>query len=322
MDLRIDKEGFMQKVKEVYGERVELLSEYQGTEKRLTICYHCEKHGDTVKEMKAKSLWDRNFNPCKKCCAERRSASIKESWTHDVNYYYDRLVSYCKEHGLTVKETEWVTAKTKYHFKCSNPEHPEFITTADSLIGKHESCPYCCGRRGNFADEFKHLVELRGGTMLGKYENAAKTVKVMCNKHHHVWELNMVNLKKGRWCSLCNASVNEYTVWEWLIDNGYHPIHQYKFDSLIGDVGNPYRFDFGIVDDNGKLMFIIEVDDYSHNSNEKTIRTDAIKNDYCKQNNITLYRMKISPDKIRRKGRDWYYQYIDEYFKFLKTNVA
>lgn len=77
--MRIDKEGFVQRVKDVYGESVELRSEYQGTEKRLTICYHCEKHGDTVKEMKAKTLWDRNFNPCKKCCAREGLLQSKKA---------------------------------------------------------------------------------------------------------------------------------------------------------------------------------------------------------------------------------------------------
>ena len=49
-------EWFKQKVKEYHGDKVEVLSEYLGSEKPIKILYHCEKHGDTEKTINAKNV--------------------------------------------------------------------------------------------------------------------------------------------------------------------------------------------------------------------------------------------------------------------------
>lgn len=102
----------------------------------------------------------------------------------------------------------------------------------------------------------------------------------------------------------CLNSVGEYKIANLLQENNIMFITQYRFKDFTADINNiPYRFDFGIIENN-KLSYLIEFDGeqhyYSSSSNnswnsqenfEKTLERDYKKNNYCKQNNIPLIRI-------------------------------
>ena len=81
-------------------------------------------------------------------------------------------------------------------------------------------------------------------------------------------------------------------------------IAQYKFSDFVADINNiPYRFDFGIIENNS-LKYLIEFDGEQHfyagnslsswNSIEefnKTQERDKKKNNYCFAHNIPLIRI-------------------------------
>lgn len=323
---RIQPERYFQKVKDKYGDKVEILSEFQGKERPITICYHCEKHGDTVKVLNAKNVFDRSFNPCKECAREKKSIATTNAWKMSKEDLYIRLVEYCKSCNGRVIEKEWISAKTVYHFKCENPEHPVFESTADSLFSGKHWCPYCCGRRGKFSEQIIELIEEKGGEVVTPYVNSNTPMRVRCLKHNHKWDIAPVNLLKGKWCNVCSMSINEKTAWDWFVDNNFNVTTQYKFDDLIGENGNPYRFDFAILDNNDKLLFLIEIDDEAHRSSNKCWldgqERDRKKNEYCLRHNIPLYRVPIERYKIAKNGYDWYYSYLDNQLNFLKEVVV
>ena len=70
------------------------------------------------------------------------------------------MVNYCKQHGGYVLEKEWTRAKDTYHFKCGNPDHPIFETTADALYSGEHWCPYCSGRAGDFETELAEICSV------------------------------------------------------------------------------------------------------------------------------------------------------------------
>lgn len=323
---KIQTERYFENVRTKYGDKVEILSEYQGKERPITICYHCEKHGDTVKTMVAKNVFDRAFNPCKECKKEKKSIATANAHKMSKEDLYNRLVEYCKTWNGKVLEKEWVSAKTVYHFKCDNPEHPTFESTADSLFSGKHGCPYCCGRKGNFAERIAMLVKEKGGEIVTPYVNADTPMRVRCLKHNHEWNITPVNLIKGKWCNVCSMSINEKTAWDWFVNNNFNVTTQYKFDDLIGENGNPYRFDFAILDNNDKLLLLVEIDDETHRSSNECWadgqERDKRKNEYCKRHNISLYRIPIERWKIAKKGYDWYYSYLDNQLNFLKGAVA
>lgn len=319
---RIKTEEYLKKVKERYGKKVEIISEFRGSVRPITICYHCEKHGDTVKTLNAKNVFGRNFNPCKGCLTEKKSVPR----TNDKVELYNRLAEYCRSKGGEVLETKWDFAKSVYHFKCGNPDHPIFESTADSLVGGNHWCPWCIGRKGDFESEIRDIIEARGGEMIGDYVNSTTHIDVRCREHDYVWKISPVNLKKGRWCPICNMSINEKTVYDWLSDNHISMRVQYQFEDFVGENGNPYRFDFAVFFKNGELNSLIEIDDETHSTSYERYKEaherDGLKDKYCADNHIVLHRVPIKRWIISSKGRDWYYQYIDEQLGFLKEELA
>ncbi len=102
----------------------------------------------------------------------------------------------------------------------------------------------------------------------------------------------------------CLNSKGEYIISELLRQNNIMFITQYRFDDFVSDTNNiPYRFDFGIIQNN-KLSYLIEFDGEQHyyantaksswnspENFEKTLERDCKKNNYCKINSIPLIRI-------------------------------
>lgn len=309
---RIQPEKYFEKVKEKYGEKVELLSEFKGKERPITICYHCERHGDTIKTLNAKNVLIDTFCPCKECQHEHKSC-LRPFGKDDL---YARLVDYCASRGGEVIEKGWIKAKTVYHFKCDNPEHPIFTSTADSLFrGKHW-CPYCSGRSGDFVKTIDEIVTSKNGIRIGKYINASTPIRVKCLEHNFEWNITPCNLQKGRWCPVCNLGLSEKAVWDWYTERHIEITPQYIFEDFKGDCNNNYRFDFAIFNKDGSLKYLLEIDDETHRGNSNKYahvrKSDSLKEDYCRAKHIKLIRIAISYSKIRVMPEQWYREYISE----------
>lgn len=95
----------------------------------------------------------------------------------------------------------------------------------------------------------------------------------------------------------CIASYGEKSIAEILIDNNIIFKKQYTFTELKGLNGGLLRFDFGILDKDKKLKYLIEFDGRQHTDtskpyySEKIVIHDKRKNDYCIKNNIKLIRI-------------------------------
>lgn len=322
-----DQEWFEEKVKEYHDDKVEVLSNYNGSENPIDIVYHCDEHGDTYKTINAKNICKEYFLPCKKCQSIRKSNSAKKS-KKDKAFFYKRLQDYCISRGGTLLSTEWTKAKDVYKFKCGNPEHPIFESTADALYSGEHWCPYCSGRAGDFEKEIKEIIEPKGGELLSQYINAGTYVKVRCNKHNYEWSILPNNIKKGRWCPVCSMPFSEKVVWDYLKSTGLNIEIQYKFDDLEGKTNEKLKYDFAILSDNGELIYLIEVDDEEHRDNhDKCERRliarerDKQKDNYCKDNDINLYRMDVPFRQDKKWSYEDYYRYIHTELKFI-VNIA
>ncbi len=226
------------------------------------------------------------------------------------------MKEYCESRGGKLISEEWITAKTTYKFKCGNPEHPVFESTADALYSGSHWCPYCCGRKGNFEDEIREIIESKDGELLSSYKNANSHVRVKCNKHNYEWDIRPLNIKKGRWCPICNLPFSEKVVWDYLNDHKLTVSIQYKFDDLCGNNGELLKFDFAILDKQLKPLYLIEIDDREHRYNprqERRIKArerDKIKDEYCIKNNIKLYRIPYLFDR-KQITYEEYYLYLE-----------
>lgn len=306
-------EEFKDKIKNKYGNKVEVLSEYMGGTSPIDILYHCDKHGDIYKTLNAKNIFAISFQPCKKCNKEIHSRQRKIG-NSDKNKFYNALKNKVESKGGILLSKEWITAKTTYEFMCSNGH--TFETTADCINSKHQWCPYCYGRRGDFEKEIEEIAKSKNGTILTPYINSLTHVKAKCNIHNYEWDILPSNIKKGRWCPVCSQPYSENVVYDFLINNNFKVKVQYTYDNLKSDKDELLRFDFAIFNKNENFLFLLEVDDKEHRGKPKekrriiSMNRDKIKNKYCEENNIKLYRMTF--DSFNKELRDYntYYKYI------------
>lgn len=319
------QEWFEEKVKKYHGDKVTIIGQYKGSENPVELIYHCDKHGDTTTIINAKNVCKSYFLPCKECQSENKSKMGKAKHSiKDKEYYFKRLQKYCEDNDGKLLSTEWITAKTRYVFKCKNPDHPVFESTADALYSGNHWCPYCCGRRGDFEYEIREIIESKNGELLSEYINAGTYVRVKCKEHNYEWDILPNNIKKGRWCPICSIPFSEKVVWDYLKNHQCNVIPQYTFDDLLGNNNEKLKFDFAIVKNNGELIYLIEVDDEEHRDNhdgcERRLiarKRDKIKDKYCIDNNIKLYRMEVPFRQDKKWDYDDYYRYIHTELKFI-----
>ena len=113
------------------------------------------------------------------------------------------------------------------------------------------------------------------------------------------------NLRRGNVKSCgCLKSIGEQNILQLLLDNNILFKKEYWFPNLLGVHGRPLRFDFAIFNDDGTLSHLIEYDGKQHFEvneyfgGEKAFKerqkNDEITNEYCRNNNIDLIRIKFN----------------------------
>lgn len=189
-------------------------------------------------------------------------------------------------------------------------------------------CPYCSGRKGNFQEELATICKNHNGELISDYIDAQTHVLVKCNEHNYVWDMLPSNLKKGRWCPICSMGFNEKVVWDYLKNMMCNIQVQYRFDDLVGENNEKLKFDFAVFNDDSKLVYLIEIDDEEHrcrclsdtprqNQRKMALERDKIKDEYCKNNNIPLFRMEVPFKGISKWDYEDYYRYINTELKFI-----
>jgi hypothetical protein len=155
-----------------------------------------------------------------------------------------------------------------------------------------------------------------------KKENSKTYWKCRCNlcdSHNEVWfSAHNVISGNNKSCG-CMQSYREYIIEKALKSRNINYKKQITFDGLKGIRGGTLRFDFGIYDNIGKLLGIIEYDGEQHfkdinetyyvtefeaeNNINITKENDKIKNKFCTDNNIQLVRLNgtINEDIFFRK---------------------
>lgn len=115
--------------------------------------------------------------------------------------------------------------------------------------------------------------------------------------------VNQMELMKGDTlsCGCLRSSYGEITIETILKNNNINYIKEYIFPDLVSENNIPLRFDFAIFDDNNNLQYLIEYDGEQHylkkteqiwsDTLEQRQLRDEIKNHYCLQKNIPLYRI-------------------------------
>ena len=105
----------------------------------------------------------------------------------------------------------------------------------------------------------------------------------------------------------CLHSIGESKISQILENKNINFKRQVSFDDLKNKNGNLLFFDFGIYNKKNDLLYLIEYDGEQHfkfsdsgwntkNHYEKTILHDKLKNEYCRNKNIQLIRIKYDEE--------------------------
>jgi len=159
-----------------------------------------------------------------------------------------------------------------------------------------DRCPNCFKTIKKTTEIFKKEVydlEKNEYQVLGEYKNAISKIKMkhlICNKEYYVRPNDFL---QGYRCPYCKTSNGEKEINKILNKLNINHIWHYKNPDCKNI--RTLEFDFRInIDD--KKYFLLEYDGEFHEKNifgdlEKQQKRDKIKNKFCQENNIKLYRI-------------------------------
>ena len=259
---------------------------------RTKIKYRCKECNRTFEALPSNLM---NGQKCPKCgkkeWGEKRRTQAEE--------FKEKL--YKLNQNIQLLD-EYKTSREKVTCYCKICKKTWKRTAALLLL--NPKCPICNYKKGRttrkshnaFVAELKEInpdIEV-----LGKYKTRNKKIKVKCKKCSHKWKASPGNLLMGTGCPICNISKGENKIKKFLCENNIKFIQQYRMDKCRDKY--PLPFDFYLPEYN----MCIEYDGQQHfmplgynGGNEKMIYTqnhDQIKNNFCKDNNINLLRIKYT----------------------------
>jgi len=278
---------FEAKIKELYGNKFELLTPFISTDKKVKV--KCNDCGDITKRFAKEVIKGR----CQSCYTLAQIKDV-DIFLKELKEIHDDKISYIEGYQ---------TGGSRVKLKCNICGHL-WKTLATHLVnGKKTGCPKCASietanknrkTHSKFVEDI-YSIHREDIEVIGTYKNIKSKVGVRCNCCSHEWEAMPSDLQKGTGCPKCKKSKGEKYILNLLTDNDIDFIPQYWFSDCRNI--KPLPFDFAIFKDN-KLLFLIEYQGEQHfrmvdfmggeqGFKQRTER-DQIKREYCKSNNILL----------------------------------
>lgn len=192
--------------------------------------------------------------------------------------------------------------------KCNNYEYK--VRPSNFQQGKR--CPKCSGllkKDISEIQEFLDLVYPNEYTIIGEYINKDTPIEIKHNTCGNIIKVSWNNIRSKKFgCKYCIMSSGEMEVASILKELKIDYNYQYIIEDCKDKKPLPFDFQFML---DGK-MYIIEYDGRQHfmeifgrnsidkkNIFETTKRHDNIKNNYCKENNINILRIKYDETNIK-----------------------
>lgn len=273
----------------------------KGCHKKVKVkCDYCGKIIDVV--------WKDYYNfsddkySCKEC---RQTKTSEKNFRERQLSIYQRALKECKEKGYelitSLDEIEGSSGRIQY--RC--PKHVIHETSILSFVYGKAGCPECqIDRHRLKPEEVKRIFNDLGGIVLNEndyIDSTTKNLKVICPVCGKIFftSYNSFIMAGGQRCPVCSKSESkgEYTIRIFLENHQIKFEQEYTFNNCKDK--NVLPFDFYLPDYNK----IIEYDGKQHYSCEDwgkvdgtvahqlTVKHDNIKNNYCKDNNISLLRI-------------------------------
>lgn len=201
-----------------------------------------------------------------------------------------------------------IVGKTFWHCICTCGKECD-VQTSDLTSGKRKDC-------GHSHDAYMHQIRTKDIT--GEIHGYLKVLKMLPSiKIGNKWRAmccaecllcgNIIKIQRDYLISGdtnscgCLISKGEQKVLEYLIQHNIPYKTQYYFKDLKTPKNGLCKFDFGVLNNDNSLKFLIEFQGRQHyeaqsgpwnfGEYERTV-TDPLKRTYCKEHNIILYEIK------------------------------
>lgn len=192
----------------------------------------------------------------------------------------------------------------KVWWKCNKAEDHEWIASPSERTVMKSGCPCCVGRKvvlsnclatthPQIVKEWHPIKNSFAPTTVTHASNK-KAWFVCLNDKTHQWNCKIYSRTRGDQCPFCSSSKGEKIVRNWLTDNGFKFIEQYRINECRNI--RPLPFDFAVnIEGN---IYLIEYQGIHHYEPrkyfgglsyfQKILTHDKIKLEYCQNNNIPL----------------------------------
>jgi len=233
-------------------------------------------------------------------CHNCGSEASKRNQRSDKNIVIEKAK---KVHGdkYDYSKVNYINTQTKIIVICKI--HGEFIVSPNNHISKKSGCPNCSFERSSKrltkdTNTFiKDSIKIHGNKYdysLIDYKGCFDKVKIICYTHGLFLQTPDRHLANCG-CPICNESKGENKIRKFLIKNHIIFEQEKRFDDC--KYKNTLPFDFYLskyntcIEYDGEQHFRI-IDYFGGLKSFKQIQMrDNIKNDYCKNNNISLIRI-------------------------------
>jgi uncharacterized Zn finger protein (UPF0148 family) len=226
------------------------------------------------------------------------------SYFNNTNKFIDK----CKEiHGdfYDYSIVNYISYNIQVDIIC--PIHGIFKQKPTDHKDKKRGCQKCGLDKANFnknttqsfidKSNIKHTNKY--DYSITKYKTIRKHVDIICPIHGKFQQVASTHLK-GSGCKICKSSKGELKIFSILNNNTIKNIREYKFDGCINKNKLPFDFylpDFNICIEYDGEMHFKEIERFGGKAKlDYHLKNDNIKNNFCINNNIRLFRIKYDQD--------------------------
>ena len=244
------------------------------------------------------SFWQRPINhlkgyKCKKCACKKENKYDNNSFAEKCSKIHNGKYDY--------SQMNYINIKNPIEIIC--PVHGSFYQLAYVHLQGH-GCKKCLSEENsnrfknkNFITISEKIHDNKYDYSLVKYINNKTKIKIICPKHGVFEQIPSSHLK-GHGCPICRNSKGEKIIRKYLNENKIDFISQKRFTECRYKL--PLPFDFYLpkynccIEYDGEMHYGIKM----HFDYDKDIikKRDEIKTQYCKNNNIELFRISYKDD--------------------------
>ena len=280
--------------------------------KNTQIDYSCDYCGSSF--LIRKSKVDKRLSGETKhlCCSSECAKNIQKPKWEDI-------VSLFERNDYILYSTEYVNAKTKLKYVCSNHQDIGIQSVTYNNLKNGFGCKYCGIERTSAAkrlsfDEVKNIFAHNDMILLDQeYRNTQEKLKYICKNHTEIGiqYMSTVNAYKNH-CPYCNIIKGEKRILDFFLKYGIKFEPHKSYDGLVGLGGGKLSYDFYLPQYNVLIEYQGEQHEHSidiFGGDKQFIiqkEHDNRKRVYANKNNIELleiwyYDFKNIEDILTRK---------------------